>query len=197
MLKHNGCCASFDYIVETLSHLTIQGRCEIESANDFNWLSATDTWRNISSALRVYIWHYQWERFFHLTLQPGQYLIQCHHCGVCRRVKLTLLRDTSEDVRISKVGQLFWSQIEEASGQWVCGLVVIYDQNVLKGSILVIYQNELWYYCRPCHCPTCVECLELDCKVEYSNANQGIIPESHNSWSNIQKVISTTASKSV
>jgi len=38
------------------------------------------------------------------------------------------------------------------------------------------------YYHQPFHCPTSVECLGLDCKVEYTNANQRIMPESHNIW---------------
>jgi hypothetical protein len=38
------------------------------------------------------------------------------------------------------------------------------------------------YYRQPFHCPTSVERLGLDCKVEYTNANQGIMPEAHNIW---------------
>jgi len=36
------------------------------------------------------------------------------------------------------------------------------------------------YYHQPFHNPTSVEGLGLDCKVEYTNANQGIMPEAHN-----------------
>jgi hypothetical protein len=36
------------------------------------------------------------------------------------------------------------------------------------------------YYCQPYHNPTSVEHLGLDCKVEYTNSNQGIIPDAHN-----------------
>jgi hypothetical protein len=43
-------------------------------------------------------------------------------------------------------------------------------------------QNGLLYYRQPFHCPISVERLVLDCKVEYTNANHGIIPESHNIW---------------
>jgi len=35
---------------------------------------------------------------------------------------------------------------------------------------------------QPFHIPTSVERLGLDCKVEYTNANQGIMPEAHNIW---------------
>jgi hypothetical protein len=38
------------------------------------------------------------------------------------------------------------------------------------------------YYRQPYHNLTSVERLELDCKVEYTNANQGIMSEAHNIW---------------
>jgi hypothetical protein len=38
------------------------------------------------------------------------------------------------------------------------------------------------YYRQPFHNPTSVERLGLDCKVVYTNANQGIMPEAHNNW---------------
>jgi len=38
------------------------------------------------------------------------------------------------------------------------------------------------YHGQPFHCPTSVEHLGLDCKVEYTNANQEIMPESSNMW---------------
>jgi len=60
--------------------------------------------------------------------------------------------------------------------------VLGYDQNVLIDSIFNKLQNGLLYYCHPFHCPTSIECLGLDCKIEYSNANQGIMPETHNIW---------------
>jgi hypothetical protein len=38
------------------------------------------------------------------------------------------------------------------------------------------------YYSQPFHNLTSVEHLGLDCKVEYTNDNQGIMPEEHNIW---------------
>jgi hypothetical protein len=35
------------------------------------------------------------------------------------------------------------------------------------------------YYHQPLHNPTSAERLGLHCNVEYTNANQGIIPEAH------------------
>jgi len=60
--------------------------------------------------------------------------------------------------------------------------VLGYDQNVLIDSVLIKLQNGLLYYCQPFHNPTSVEGLGLDCKVEYMDANQGIMPGSHNIW---------------
>jgi len=58
--------------------------------------------------------------------------------------------------------------------------VLGYDQNVLIDCILIKFQNGLLYYCQPIYNPTFVERLGLDCKVEYTNANQGMMPEAHN-----------------
>jgi len=57
-----------------------------------------------------------------------------------------------------------------------------YDQNVLLDSIFIKHQNGLLYYGQPFQNTTSVEHLGLDCKVEYINANQGIMPEAHNIW---------------
>ena len=99
-----------------------------------------------------------------------------------RSIKLTLLSDASEDFGIPNFGRLCHAQIDEDWGHKVRGLVVGYDQNVLIDNIFIKLHNGLLYFCQPFHCPTSVECLGLDCKVEYTNANQGIILESHNIW---------------
>jgi len=57
-----------------------------------------------------------------------------------------------------------------------------YHQNVLIDSIIIKLQNGLVYYRQPFHNPTSVEHLGLECTVEYSNANQGIMPKAHNTW---------------
>jgi hypothetical protein len=101
---------------------------------------------------------------------------------VCRSIKLTTLRDASAEVGIPTFCQLFRSQIEDDWAHEVCGLVLGYDQNVLIDSVFIKLQNRLLYYCQPFHCPTSVEHLGLDCKVEYTDANQGIMPQYHNIW---------------
>jgi hypothetical protein len=105
---------------------------------------------------------------------------EMHVCRVCRSIKLTSLRDALQDFRIPTFGQFFCTQIDEDWGPEVCRLVLRYDQNVLIESIFIKLQNGLLYYCEPFHNPTSVEHLGLDCKVEYINANEGIMPESHN-----------------
>jgi len=79
-------------------------------------------------------------------------------------------------------GQLFHAQIEEDWGDVVSGLVLGYDQNVLLDSIFITLQNGLSYYHQPFHCSTSIKCLGLDCEVEYTDANQSIMPESHCIW---------------
>ena len=101
---------------------------------------------------------------------------------MCRSIKLTPLRDASEDFGTPNFAQLFSSQIAENWGHNVSGLVLGCDQNVLLDSILIKLQNGLLYHHQPFHNPTSVEHLELDCKVEYSNANQGIMPEANSIW---------------
>jgi len=102
--------------------------------------------------------------------------------GVCRSIKLTSLRDASEDFGIPNFVQLFHTRIEEDRGHEVSGLVLGNDHNVLIDSIWIKLQNGLLYYCQPFHCPTSDERLGLDCKVEYTNANQGVMPEAPNIW---------------
>jgi len=105
-----------------------------------------------------------------------------HVHGVCRSIKLTSLRDASEDFGIPNFGQLFRMQIEEDWGHEVGGLVLGYDQNVLLDSIGIKLQTGRLYYRQPVYNPTSLERLVLDCKVEYTNANQGIMPEAYNIW---------------
>jgi len=89
--------------------------------------------------------------------------------------------------RISKLCILFCPQTPENWGQIVSGLVLRRDKNVLLDSIFIKLQNGLLYYCQPLHNPTSVAHLGLNCKVEYNNANQGIMPDAHNIWVQSEK----------
>jgi hypothetical protein len=101
---------------------------------------------------------------------------------MCRSIKSTSLSDASDEFGISDCGQLFHVHIEVGWRRKVCGLVLRYNQNVLIDGIFIKLQNGLLYKHQPIYCPTTVERLELNCKVEFTNANKGIIPESHNIW---------------
>jgi len=114
--------------------------------------------------------------------QQVYHLRETHLHGVCRSIKLTSLQDASLDCINVNIGQLFHAQMEEYWGHEGSGLVLGYDQNVLIGSIVIKLQNGLLYYHQPFHCAISVEHLGPNCKVKYTNGNQGIMSQSHNIW---------------
>jgi len=182
MLKHNDQSTGLDYIEETLSYLALQGCYDIDSAQVFNPLSAADKWRNTRRAHLLRLHHCQKEPFFGPISQQVHHLRETHVHSMCRSVKFTSLRVASVNFGIRNVGQLFRTQIEDDWGHEVSGLVLGYDQNVLIDIVFVKLQDGMLYYRQQFHCPTSVERLGLNCKVEYTDANQGITPESHNIW---------------
>jgi hypothetical protein len=182
MLTHDDRCTGLDYMEETLSYLALQGWYNSDSVKVFNLLSAADIRRNTCRNHLVPLHHCQNEPFFRPVSQQVHHLRETHVHGVCRSIKLTSLSDASVDFRIPNFGQVFHTQIEEDWGHEVGGLVLGYDHNVLIDSVLIKLQNGLLYYHQPFYCPTSVERLGLDCNVEYTDANQGIMPESHNIW---------------
>jgi hypothetical protein len=109
-------------------------------------------------------------------------LRETHLWGVCRRIELTLLRDPSQAFGIPNFGQLFRAKIEVDGRCKVSGVVLGYDQKLLLDSLFIELQIALLYYCQPFNRPTTVECFGLDCKKQFTYANQGIMPESHNIW---------------
>ena len=180
MLKHHDGCTGLDYMQVALSYLALQGGYDNYSANLFNLLCATEKRRSTGRAhlLRLQtIWD---EPFIYPVSQQVYHLRETHVRGVCRSIKLTSLRDASDDFRMPNFRQLFRTWIEAEWGDKVSRLVLGYDNNVLFDSIFISLQNGLLYYRQPFHCSTSVEHLGLDCKIEYTNANQGIMPEAHN-----------------
>jgi len=171
ILKHNDRCTGLDYMEETLSDLAHQGWYDIDSAKVFNRLSATDEWRNTRRAHLLRLHHRLKEPFFRPVSQQVHHLRETHVRGLCRSIKLTSLRDASVDFGLPNFGQLFCTHIEDDWGHEVSGLVLGYDQNVLMDSEFITLQNGLLYYRQPFHCPTSVERLGLDCKIEYTDAN--------------------------
>jgi hypothetical protein len=102
--------------------------------------------------------------------------------GVTRSIKFTSLREASEDFGNRRFEQLFYTQIVYEWEHRGGGLVLRYEWNALLHSMCTILQNGLSYNCQPVHCTTSADCLGLDWKVEYTDANEEIIPEFHNIW---------------
>jgi len=145
MLKHNDRCTGLDYMEETLSYLALQGCYDIDSAKVFNLLSATDKRRSPCRAHILRLQTIEDEPIIRPVSQQLYRLRDIHVRGVCRSIKLTSLRDASEDFGIPNFGQLFRAQIEEDWGHKVSGLVLGYDQNVLLDSIFIKLHNGLLY----------------------------------------------------
>jgi hypothetical protein len=182
MFKHNDWCAGLDNLEKTLSYHSLQDWYDVDSAEVFNLLSAANKRQNTRQAHLLRLHHCLKEPFFRPISQQVHYLRQTHVRGMCRSIKLTSRRDASVHFGIPNFAQLFLPQIEDDWCHEVSGLVLVYDQTVLMDSVFINLQNGLLYYCQPFYCPTSVEHLGLDCKVEYMDANQGIMTESHNIW---------------
>jgi len=117
---------------------------------------------------------------FRSLSQQVHHLRKIHICRLWGCLKLTSLGDASDDVGSPTFRQVFYAQIKEDWGHNVCGLLLRYDHNALHNSIFIKLQNRLLYYHQLFHCRTSDERLGLNCKGEYTNANQGIMPESNN-----------------
>jgi hypothetical protein len=182
MIRHNDWYTGLDYMEETISYFALNGWYDVDSIEDFNLLSATAIRRSTRRANLCCLQACQDEPWIrHVSLQV-YHLRETHVRGVCRGIKLTSLRDSSEDFGIPNFGQLFRTQIEVDWRPEVCGPMPRHDQNVLIDSIFIKLQTGLWYYHQPFHNPTSVACLGLDCTVQYTNANQGIMSEAHDIW---------------
>jgi len=167
---------------ETLSYLSLHGSSKIDSANDFKLLSTTHKQRNTRRAHLSRLQNCQDKPSFHPVSQQVHHLTETQVRRVCRSIKLISLRVASEDYGIPNFAHLFRPETEQDWGHEVSGLVLRYDQNVLNDSILIKLQNGLSYCRQPFLCPSSVECQVLHCMVEYTDANQEIMPESHNIW---------------
>jgi len=181
-LKHNDRCTGLDYMEETLSYHALQCWYDIDALKVVNRLSAADKRRNMRRAHHWCLHNCQKEPLFHPVSQQVHQSREPHVHSVCRSIKLTSLRNASVDFGIPKFGELFLTQIEDSWGHEDSGLVLGYDQNILIDSVCIEHQNGLLYYGQPFHCLSSVERLGHDCKVEYTDANREIMPESHNIW---------------
>jgi len=179
MIKHNNRCTGLDYMEETLSHLALQGWYNIDSAKVLNLLSTTDKLRNTCRARLLRVQHCQEEPFFRPVSQQVHHLRETHVCGVSNLPHSEMHQKISEFPSLASYSM---HKFKRTGDKRFSGLVLRYDQNVLIDSIFIKLHNGLLYYRQPFHCPTSVEHLGLDWKVEYTNANQGNIPESRSIW---------------
>jgi len=182
MLKYSDRCTALNYTEETPPYVALEGWYDIDSATVFNLLSTIDKLRSTLRANVLRLQTIEEEPFLVSLLLRVYHLGETHVHGVCRSVKLTSPRDASEDFGILNFGQLFRAEIDEEGGHEASGLALGYDENVLLDSIFIKLQNGLFNYCQPFHNPTSDEHPGLDCKVEYTNANQGIMPDAHDIW---------------
>jgi len=140
MLKHNDWWTGLDYMEETLSYLALQGCYEIDSETVFNLVLAANTRGNMHRAHLLLPHHCQTEPFFCSVIQQVNHLRETHVRGMCRSIKLTLLRDVSVDFGIPNSGQLFHTEIADDWGHEVNGLVLGCDQNVLIDSLFINFR---------------------------------------------------------
>jgi len=182
MLNQNDWSTGLDYIEEPLSYLILHVWYKVDSEKVFNLLLAADKRCNPRWVEILYLHHCQKQPFLQPVSQQVHHLRETHVRDMCRSIKLTSLRDASVDFGIPNFGRLFRTQSEDDWRQEVSGLVVGYEQYILIDSVFIKLQNGLLYYRQPFHCPTSVEHLRLDCKVEYMDAKQGLMPESDNIW---------------
>jgi len=124
--------------------------------------------------------HCQEARFFPLLTEQiphaGEKLVHRDY----RIIQQTSLRDAIVHFEIPNFGKPGLDEIREDWGYEGCRLALEYNQNVVTQSLSIKLLTGLLYYCQPFHCPTSVQCLELNWKVEYSNTNQAFMPESYN-----------------
>jgi len=180
-LKHNDRCTGLDYMEETMSKLALHGWNQIDFTQSFHLISVAHVLRNLHRAHLLRLQHCQEDPLFCPVSQQVHHVRDTHVHGVCTSINFISLRDASVDFGVPNFWQLFRTQIEDDSAHEASGPVLRYDQNVLINIIFIKLHNGLLYYCQPCHCATSVERLGLDCKVQYTTANQEIMSQSHNS----------------
>ena len=120
--KHNDQCTCLDDMEVTLSHLALQGWYDIDSAEVFHLLSATNQRQSTHRANPLRFQHCLEEPSFRHVSQQVQHLRETHIRGVCKSTRLTSLKDASEDISIPNFGRLLRAQIEGDWGHEVCGL---------------------------------------------------------------------------
>ena len=103
MFKHNDRSTGFDNMEETISYHALQGWYNNAAAKVFNLLFASDEWRNTCRVYLSCLQQSQDERLFRPVSPRVHRVRHTDVCGVCRSIKLTSLRDASEDLRIPNI----------------------------------------------------------------------------------------------
>jgi hypothetical protein len=111
--KHNARSTRLHYSEKILSNLSLFGWYDNILAHGFNLQSADDKRQNTRRSHLSCTQYCQDEAFLHPMSPQVNYMRETHVRGVCRRIKLTPLRDASEDVGIPNLGQLIRAQIAE------------------------------------------------------------------------------------
>lgn len=112
LLNHNDLYTGFDYMMETLLYIALQGWYDNDCAYVFKIRSTAGIWRNTHRADTLRLLSCQEEKHFHAVLQLVYYLRETHLCIVYRSDKFTSLRDALVDFGIPNFGQLFCAKIE-------------------------------------------------------------------------------------
>jgi hypothetical protein len=89
---------------ETMSYLALEGWYNIDSAKDFYLMSAADKRQSTRRAHLLNLQIIQDEPIISPVSQQVYHLGETHLGGVCTSIKLTSLRDASEDFGITKFG---------------------------------------------------------------------------------------------
>lgn len=115
MVMHNVRCTRLDDMEELPSYHALHRCYNINSASDFDLLSAANRWQNTELANHFCLQHCQDELFFHAESQRVHDVNEAHVCGVSRCIKSTSHRDTSDDFGIPNNYHLLHSQIVKDS----------------------------------------------------------------------------------
>jgi hypothetical protein len=100
-------------------------------------LSATNRWHSTCRVHQLHIQTIHNEPVICPTFQHVYHLREAHVCGVCRSIKLTSVRNTSEDFGIPNCRQRFGVHIEEDWGPKISWLMLGYYHNIFMASIYI------------------------------------------------------------
>jgi len=182
LLKHNDQSSGYNYMEMSHSHPGLRGWSPIDSAQVLNLLSTADKQWNTHRAHHILLQHCQDVPFDCPVSPQVHYWRAMSVHGLCRSIKLISLWDALKHFRVCKCRQLCCTHVQVDRRNEDSGLVLRYDQNVLKASIFNTHQSRRLSNHDSSHSTTSIDCLRLCCKVDYIDANQVILAEVYNIW---------------